>query len=160
MSAKLDVITGGEPTSGQELPIDALSEFYRAFNDRDVDAMTRNWLSGDEPSMDNPIGGIRRGWPAIRGGYERLFSGPARVSVEFFDFTEHAANGFALFVGRERGACVTSARRLDLRIRTSRLFVLRDGAWRQLHHHGSIEEPELLENYQRLVLGAPLGEPA
>lgn len=155
------LITGREPISGSSgLPIDALIEFYRAFNDGNLESMAQNWLDGDEPSMDNPIGGIRRSWPTIRGGYERLFGGPARVYVEFFDFTSHGGDAFHIFVGRERGTCETSAGKLDLRIRTSRLFIRRDGRWRQLHHHGSIEEPRLLEDYQRMILGAPLDAPA
>lgn len=160
MIGKPDIITGCEPALGQNIAIDALIGFYRAFNERDLAAMAQNWLSGDKPSMDNPIGGVRRGWPAISSGYERLCGGQASVTVEFFDFTEYVGDNFALFVGRERGVCATPSGCLDLRIRTSRLFVKRDGAWRQLHHHGSIEEPHLLEEYQRLVLGAPLGAPA
>lgn len=34
--------------------------------------------------------------------------------------------------------------------------VRRNGKWRQLHHHGSIEKANLLANYQRLIFGAPL----
>ena len=48
--------------------LDALIDFYRAFNSRDLDALAANWADGDAPSMSNPIGGIRRGWPAIAGG--------------------------------------------------------------------------------------------
>lgn len=155
MNHNPDVITGGEPLSGRESAIDALIGFYRAFNARDLGALALNWADGEEPSMDNPIGGIRRSWTAIRAGYERLFGGPARVHVEFFDYTEDAGADHHLFVGRERGFCATPDAKLDLRIRTSRLFVRRDGRWRQLHHHGSIEEPGLLGDYQRMILGAP-----
>lgn len=86
--------------------------------------------------------------------------GPARITVEFHDFSCQGGEGFHLFVGRERGTCETSIGKLDLRIRTSRLFVRRDGRWRQLHHHGSIEEPKLLADYQQMIFGAPLEAPA
>ena len=62
-----------------------------------------------------------------------------------------------LFVGREKGFCETPAVRLELRIRTSRWFIKTRGAWRQVHHHGSIDEPALLADYQRAIFGAPLG---
>ena len=110
--------------------------------------------------MDNPIGGIRRGWPAIREGYAKLFSGPAIVRVAFHDFVVQGNNDFYLFVGREKGYCETPSVRLELRIRTSRWFVKMRGVWRQLHHHGSIDEPALLADYQRAILGAPLGPTA
>lgn len=160
MSAIPDTVTGQEPLSAKGEAVDALIGFYRAFNGRDLGLLAQNWAQGGEPSMDNPIGGIRRGWPAIHGGYERLFNGLARVYVEFFDFTGHGGAEYHLFAGRERGFCETPLGKIDLRIRTSRLFVRRDGLWRQLHHHGSIEEPRLLEDYQRAILGAPLSAPA
>jgi predicted glycosyltransferase involved in capsule biosynthesis len=40
---------------------------------------------------------------------------------------------------------------MDLKIRTSRLFQLIGGRWRQFHHHGSVEDPELLARYQAAV---------
>jgi ketosteroid isomerase-like protein len=41
---------------------------------------------------------------------------------------------------------------LDLAIRTTRIF-RRDGSgrWRQVHHHGSIEDAKLLAAYQAAV---------
>jgi ketosteroid isomerase-like protein len=41
---------------------------------------------------------------------------------------------------------------LDLAIRTTRLFRRgSDGRWRQVHHHGSFEDPGLLDAYRRMV---------
>jgi hypothetical protein len=59
-------------------------------------------------------------------------------------------------VGREKGLCETPSVRLELRIRTSRWFVKLRGAWRQLHHHGSIDEPAMLAEYQRAIFAAPV----
>jgi hypothetical protein len=148
--------TGSESTTLQSGPTAALVDFYRYFNQRDLVGLAANWLDGQEPSMDNPIGGIRRGWSEIRAGYEKLFNGPARVSVEFHDYTVQQGADWCLFVGRERGQCLVGGTRLALAIRTTRWFVLRGSAWRQLHHHGSIESGAQLADYQRLVLGAPL----
>ncbi|MGV6875805.1 nuclear transport factor 2 family protein [Pseudochelatococcus sp. B33] len=44
--------------------------------------------------------------------------------------------------------------------RTTGWFTKVDGAWRQLHHHGSIEEPGLLSDYQTAIFGAALQRPA
>lgn len=154
----LPPVTGAEPQSRDATATDALIEFYRAFNARDLEALERNWASGQAPSMDNPIGGIRRGWDDIRAGYQRLFDGPARVRVEFYDYTRQEGDGWALFVGRERGLCVVGEQDLRLAIRTTRWFIHTDGRWRQLHHHGSIEFGQLLVDYQSLIFGAPLKE--
>jgi len=110
--------------------------------------------------MDNPMGGIRRGWQSISEGYLRLFKGPAIVQVTFHDFTSQGGDDWHLFVGREKGTCVTPDERMEVRFRTTRWFTRRGGAWRQLHHHGSIEEPGMLAAYQKTILGAALGEVA
>ena len=74
--------------------------------------------------MDNPLGGIKRGW------------------AEMF-----------YAVGRERGYFRLGGEEITLAIRTSRIFRKVNGRWKQSHHHGSIEDPQLLAKYQAAVLG-------
>jgi hypothetical protein len=144
-------VTGAGPKTDPTSPLGALDEFYRAFNARDLALMEQNWLNSAEASMDNPLGGIRRGWEGIATVYRRIFSGSARVEVEFFDYTLHVQGESFLAVGRERGTLDANGERLNLKIRTSRWFVRSDGRWRQLHHHGSIEDADLLARYQTAV---------
>jgi ketosteroid isomerase-like protein len=103
-------VTGNEPNNDSHDPAQALSRFYAALNARDLKAMQTNWSSDAEAAMDNPLGGIRRGW----------------------------------LQGRER---------LELAIRTSRIFRRETRNWKQFHHHGSIEMPPMLAAYQTAVLG-------
>jgi len=42
---------------------------------------------------------------------------------------------------------------ITLAIRTSRIFEKVDGLWKQVHHHGSIEDAELLSKYPGAVMG-------
>ena len=144
-------ITGTEPVIDATTPHGALAEFYRAFNSRDLALMERNWLNSSEASMDNPLGGIRRGWDEISQVYQRIFSGAGVARVEFFDYTLHMAGQTFLAVGRERGTYKTAGQEIGLKIRTSRWFNLADGRWRQVHHHGSIENADLLARYQAAV---------
>jgi len=148
-------VTGRERRHSDGRAMDALVAFYSAFNARDIEALRVNWSDGVDallPSMSNPIGGLRRGWSEIGQGYAALFESRARISVEFHDYTHQEVGDVAVFAGRERGACVTSDTRLELAIRTTRIFVQIGGVWRQLHHHGSFENGELLSAYQRAVL--------
>src|SRR5882672_9382068 len=98
-------ISGKEAPAGHGSALDALIDFYLSFNSSDLDALAANWGDGEALSMDNPIGGIRRGWPAIKEGYAKLFNGPATVRVVFHDFVAQGNNDFHLFVGREKGYC-------------------------------------------------------
>jgi len=147
-------ITGSESEIGSPSPYLALVQFYRAFNGRDISLMAANWASSDDIAMDNPLGGIRRGWETIRPVYERLFRGPAQVYVEFWDYTIHESPDMFYAVGRERGHLRAPSTDLPLAFRTSRIFSKLDGQWRQVHHHGSIEDPQALAKYQGAVLGA------
>ena len=149
-------ITGAEVQDELSRPEQALAQFYRAFNSRDIELLKRNWLQSDEAAMDNPLGGIKRGWQEIEKVYQSVFTGSAKVIVEFFDYTMHANGDFFYVVGRERGELRTvDGTRLELKIRTTRLFKSVDRLWKQVHHHGSIDDPDLLEKYQSLVIKKP-----
>lgn len=130
----------------------ALSLFYNAFNKRNMPLMEQSWLNTNEISMDNPIGGIRRGWDEIKAGYNKIFNGKAQVYVEFYDYTIHKTDTMFFATGRERGYFKTEENEISLAIRTTRIFILHNGDWKQIHHHGSIDNPDLLKNYQVALL--------
>jgi hypothetical protein len=71
--------------------------------------------------------------------------------VEFWDYTIHRVGDVFWAVGRERGTYVDGGAAKPLNIRTSRIFQLVDSRWRQIHHHGSIEDAKLLEEFQNAV---------
>jgi hypothetical protein len=120
-------ITGREDAGNLSLPMRALVGFYAAFNQRDLLAMERNWAQSDEAVMDKPLGGIKRGWSAIRDVYERIFNSPAEVRVEFFDYSLHESDDVFYAVGRERGNFRVSGTNIPLAIRTTRIFKRIDG---------------------------------
>jgi ketosteroid isomerase-like protein len=144
-------ITGREDRQGLPPPLRALSEFYAAFNNRDLDMMAGNWAATDDIVMANPVGGLKRGWEAIRAVYVGIFSSPAQVWVEFYDYTLHQTPEVFYAVGRERGEFRLGDTVIPLVIRTSRLYRLLAGQWRQVHHHGSIDDAALLARYQQAV---------
>lgn len=144
-------VTGREDENLLTPQLRALSGFYRALNGRNPGLMAQNWAPGDEAAMDNPLGGIRRGWEEIRTVYERLFAGAGEYWFEFYDYSYHEAGELFYVVGRERGEYRSGGAVLALAIRTTRLFRLLDGQWRQVHHHGSIDDPALLAAYQQAV---------
>jgi hypothetical protein len=133
--------------------LEALAEFYCALNTRDMALMETQWNASPEAEMDNPLGGIRRGWNEIRTGYEKLFASPGEYCFEFWDYTLHRHSEVFWVVGRERGSVQTAGGRFDVAIRTSRVFRWDGKRWHQAHHHGSIESPEMLAAYQAAVLG-------
>lgn len=127
-----------------------LVEFYKAFNTQDIELMKNNW-SVDEGVMDNPLGGILRGWENINEVYKKIFFGEAKVYVEFYDYSIYKQGEIFFAAGRERGYILKNTKEIQLDIRTSRIYAKVDGHYRQLHHHGSITNVKLLDTYQKLV---------
>lgn len=153
MSYTKSVITGGEKIEFKaSSPESVLNEFYHAFNRADIDLMSSNWEKTEDASMSNPLGGVKRGWESIRDIYEQIFNGTAKVYVEFYDYTIHRSGVMFIAVGRERGYFKMDDYKIELSIRTSRTFRQSCGRWHQIHHHGSIDNPTLLEQYQSAVL--------
>jgi ketosteroid isomerase-like protein len=145
-------VTGREPADDQRQAPQALAQFYRALNARDLALMQKNWSDSDAAAMDNPLGGIKRGWAEIKTVYEKLFASSGVYRFEFHDYTVHEGAEFFYVVGRERGELESDVGTLQLAIRTTRIFQRdADQRWRQIHHHGSIDDPQLLAAYQEAV---------
>jgi ketosteroid isomerase-like protein len=142
-----------------ESPSQALGHFYRALNNRDIEQMEQNWSQSQSIVMDNPLGSVKKGWNEIRSVYVRLFQADAKNWFQFYDFTIQQSGTLFCAIGRERGQFETSGVKLDLAIRTTRLFEKSDGRWRQIHHHGSIDDPAMLRAYHEAVFGRS-GDPA
>jgi ketosteroid isomerase-like protein len=147
-------VTGDEYSGNQRDSLQTLAQFYRALNSRDLELMQQNWANSADVAMDNPLGGIKRGWDEIRTTYERLFDSRGAYHFEFYDYTVHDCGDLFYVIGRERGELNVSGRAMQLAIRTTRVFRRdADGKWRQVHHHGSIDDPHMLAAYQEAVLG-------
>lgn len=141
-------ITGNEPLGDLRMPEQALAQFYKAFNSRDLKMIDRNFSDSSEVAIDNPLGGIRRGSDQPHLMYEKIFKSDADLHVEFWDYTITQVGDVFWAVGRERGTYLTSGKRADINIRTTRLFRKVDGIWRQIHHHGSIDDADALKAFQ------------
>lgn len=130
-----------------------VESFYHAFNQRDMAVFEKVWAEHALIQLNNPLGGILRGYEGISTLYRRVFSGPASVWVELSDIVEYRTEGMVVFAGRENGEFSGNGTVLPLSIRTSRIiqWLGREKGWRQVHHHGSIDDPTLLSAYQGAV---------
>lgn len=146
-------ITGSENRSQLADSYQALVQFYYAFNNKNMDMMSSNWLQSYEAAMNNPVGGIQHGWDNIKKAYQKMFLSAANVYTEFCDFNLHETSEMFYAVGQGRGYFQLGADKVDLTIHTSHFFKLIDGSWKQVHYHGSIDDPKLLEKYQSAVFG-------
>ncbi|MBO0876765.1 MAG: nuclear transport factor 2 family protein [Pseudonocardia sp.] len=132
----------------------ALESFYYALNNRDAQTLQLVWSDHPLAQLNNPLGGILRGGDSISRLYREVLTGSVRVWVGFADIVEYAGGDHVVFAGRETGEYTDPAGLVaPLAIRTSRYFRYQEGRWRQYHHHGSIDEPEMLAAYRHAVFG-------
>ena len=73
MQTEQVAMTGREQPQSLTREMQALSRFHRALNTRDMVLMGQSWAHTGEEVMNNPVGGIKRGWDEIRSVYERVF---------------------------------------------------------------------------------------
>ena len=140
-------------TPGREGALAALETFYYALNNRNLDTLAAGWADDALVQLNNPIGGILRSREAVRGLYARVFAGTLDVQVTFGDAATYWHADSVTFAGRETGTYNhPQLGERPLHIRTTRIFTY-DDAWTQIHHHGSIDDPDALAAYQAAVRG-------
>ncbi len=133
--------------------IACLETFYYSFNNKDLDTFKKVWLNHDLIQLNNPLGGIMRGIIPIIELYERIFNGQASVWVELTDIVVYQFGDMTVFAGREIGEFKINDETIDLQIRTTRFlgYSENEKQWFQFHHHGSIDNVDLLDRYQKAV---------
>lgn len=141
---------------GREGAVAALETFYYALNHRDLDALSAVWSQDELAQLNNPVGGILRSGSAVTDLYRRIFAGNLALTVTFGDAATYEWPEVVVFAGREIGQYHDrTGAEVPLTIRTSRVFGYDHaaGRWLQVHHHGSIDDPDELAAYQRAVRG-------
>ncbi len=139
----------------------ALETLYYALNHRILSLFRQMWVDDPFSQLDNPVGGIARGTDEIAALYARIFNGAVRVKVELRDVVRYVTPEIVVFAGTEQGTYEVDGQVIPLTIRTTRIFRYVEGlGWRQMHHHGSIDQPEALARYQRAVFGPREGRRA
>ncbi len=130
-----------------------LETFYYSFNNKDLETLTKIWYKDNLIQLNNPLGGMVRGINPTTAIYDKIFNGPANVWVEFTNIIYYETASMIVFAGMETGESKTKGTTLQLEIRTTRIFGYSedDDNWFQLHHHGSIDNAELLDKYQKAI---------
>jgi ketosteroid isomerase-like protein len=140
--------------AGRDGAVAALETFYYALNQQDLAVLTAVWTNDELVQLNNPIGGILRSRTAVAELYGKVFAGGLRVRVTFGDAVTYWRADSVVFAGRESGSYQHPEHgEVPLAIRTTRIFAYDDGRWAQVHHHGSIDDPEALATYQQAVRG-------
>lgn len=112
----------------------ALEAFYRAFQTRDIEAMTEIWSESD------PISCVHPGWHPLNGQDEvidtwsAILDNPETPDVTFFNPEVSVLGDVAVTTCYE----LIDGQYLSV----TNVLVLRDGRWLMVHHHaGPVAQP-------------------
>jgi ketosteroid isomerase-like protein len=102
-------------------------EFYRAFTERDLEAMERLWAKAAAVACTHPGWGPLNDRAAILESWRGIFANPEAPHVACHDEEVFLWGEVAMVICEEGlpGNTLTA----------SNLFVREDGAWRMVHHH-------------------------
>lgn len=133
--------------------IACLESFYYAFNNKNIEALKDVWYHNDFVQLNNPLGGIIRGIKPIMELYSNIFKSNASVTVELQNIIYYHEINTIVFAGVEEGEFKKNGVTIPLTIRTTRClgYIREQGRWYQLHHHGSIDDVDLLKQYKEAV---------
>jgi ketosteroid isomerase-like protein len=107
--------------------------FYDAFEAADLDAMSDVWEHSDRVTCTHPGWAVRRGWGAVAASWAAIFGGGERLQFILTNEAVSVEGGVAWvtvdenILGGRSGSTVTALN----------LFVLGEGGWRMVAHHGS-----------------------
>jgi ketosteroid isomerase-like protein len=117
--------------------IAANQAFYRAFEKKDIAAMSAVWSQGSGSICIHPGRPALKGWQSIRASWEQIFQNTTYMEIEIeFVVTETSGN-LAYAVLHENILQVVRGRRLEAQTIATNVFELMSQEWYLVHHHGS-----------------------
>jgi ribosomal protein S21 len=140
--------------SGKEIGIlpkeyQALQKYYSALNNSNIDNMKEMWSKENTTTFLSPLGEIVKTYSNVIRAHEELFDSSIEIDVEYYDIDITILNNGFSSVGKERGIMKIGNETIEVAFRTSRLFIMEDGIFKQLHHHGSFEDITVQEKIMR-----------
>lgn len=129
--------SAGDRSNGARTPQEATDEFYAALQAifrGDAEPMKDAWWHDDEAVYMGPGGDYRTGWSDIAREWDRQASRNlgGRVEPTRLHFVD--GGDFALLACMETGTNEVDGRTTTVSLRTSTLFLRRNGVWKAISH--------------------------
>ena len=123
----------------------ANAAYYAAFESRDPEAMAAVWEHSDRVSVTHPGWPILRGWARVAGSWDAIFANTAFIQFVLTDEVVQVDGTTAwvtcdeniLQAGSSREGGEDVAELQGGRVAATNVYVLTDGRWLMVLHHGS-----------------------
>jgi ketosteroid isomerase-like protein len=111
--------------------------FYRAFEKKDIEAMSAIWSQGTGSRCIHPGRNVIRGWKDIRYSWEQIFKNTNYLEIEAEIITVEVRETIAYVIVSEKVLQVSGGRRLNAESIATNIFERMASSWYVVHHHGS-----------------------
>jgi ketosteroid isomerase-like protein len=111
--------------------------FYRAFEKKDIEAMSAVWSQGTGSLCIHPGRNALRGWKDIRSSWEAIFKNTQYIEIETDIIATEVRNDIAYLVLIEKVLQVSGGRRVTAQSIATNIFERMASSWYLVHHHGS-----------------------
>ena len=111
--------------------------FYRAFEKKDIEAMSAVWSQGTGSLCVHPGWNVLRGWKEIRSSWVKIFQNTAYIEINTTIIATEVRDNLAYVLLVENVLQVIDGRRIEAQSMATNLFEILGGKWYLVHHHGS-----------------------
>ncbi|MDZ7959568.1 MAG: nuclear transport factor 2 family protein [Aulosira sp. DedQUE10] len=111
--------------------------FYRAFEKKDIEAMSTVWSQGTGSTCIHPGRNVLRGWKEVHASWEQIFKNTAYIEINLDIMSTEVADNIAYVVLVENVLQIVRGKRLEAQSIATNLFQFLGGKWYLIHHHGS-----------------------
>jgi ketosteroid isomerase-like protein len=120
-----------------QLILAANQDFYRAFEQQDLDAMATIWSKGTDCLCIHPGRPALRGWEQIRMAWEQIFQNTEMFRISTSIITAQVSGNLGYIVLVEQISQVIQGREVTIQSMGTNIFENMAGNWYLVHHHGS-----------------------
>ncbi|MBW4638278.1 MAG: nuclear transport factor 2 family protein [Gloeocapsa sp. UFS-A4-WI-NPMV-4B04] len=111
--------------------------FYRAFEKKDISAMSIVWSQGTGSLCIHPGRNVLRGWKAISESWKQIFKNTSYIEIETQIIATEVRNNIAYIVLVETLLQVSRNRRVQAESMARNIFERMGSSWYLVSHHGS-----------------------
>ncbi|MEM9543394.1 MAG: nuclear transport factor 2 family protein [Cyanobacteria bacterium P01_E01_bin.42] len=111
--------------------------FYRAFEKRDIGAMSAVWSQGTWSSCVHPGWETLRGWEDTRNSWEQIFKNTSYLEIDTEIINVDCGEAIAYVVLVENVMQIVGSERYKARSMATNVFRKMAQKWYLVHHHGS-----------------------
>lgn len=111
--------------------------FYRAFEKKDISAMSAVWSQGTGSLCIHPGRNALRGWKAIHESWQQIFKNTSYIEIEMEIVATEVSEHLAYVVLVENLLQVIRGRRVQAQSMATNVFERMANQWYLVHHHGS-----------------------